>query len=506
MIGGGFAGCVLGLVADRIGLDVVVVEKDAHPRFAIGESTTPIANMVLRDLADRYDLAWLDPLSSYGPWRESYPEVGVGRKRGFSYFYHRPGQPFKPQDDHRGELLVTANESDEEADTHWLRADVDAFLASRVRGAGIPLLEQTRIESVRGEGPWTLLGQGPDGPLEIGAEWVVEATGGRGPLQRSLGIPDETDRLRTRSRALFGHFRGVHRWEEILAERGGSIEDHPFRCDEAALHHVVPEGWMWAFRFADGRVSAGFVSPESEEETADRPAPRRQWGRLLARYPSIHAQLGEATLADPPGRLIRSGPLQYRAGRIAGPGWALLPGAAGFSGPLHSTGIAHALIGVERLGRVFERCYTGVGERATEHSAGSLATAYERSVRCELELIDRLLALAHRSLGCFRLFRSACLYYFAAATTYERRRAHGHLDPAAVFEKGPRSAAFLCAGEPELQTALEEAGDRLPTGRPGSDRAIAAFEAFTEEALGPYDEVGLFDPPVPNMYPHTAPP
>jgi FADH2 O2-dependent halogenase len=34
----------------------------------------------------------------------------------------------------------------------------------------------------------------------------------------------------------------------------------------------------------------------------------------------------------------------------------------------------------------------------------------------------------------------------------------------------------------------------------------AGYEQFVEDAIEPYNEVGLFDPPVPRMYPHTAAP
>ena len=159
VLGSGFGGCLSALILDRIGLRPVVVDRSAHPRFAIGESSTPIADMILRDLAERYDLARLKPLAAYGPWQAHYPHLGVGRKRGFSYFYHQPGEPFRPDPEHGNELLVAASASDFNSDTHWLRADVDAFFADEVRRAGIPLLENTEVGVLSGEGGWVLEGK-----------------------------------------------------------------------------------------------------------------------------------------------------------------------------------------------------------------------------------------------------------------------------------------------------------------------------------------------------------
>ena len=131
VLGSGFGGSLMALVLQRIGLEPIVIDKATHPRFAIGESSTPTANMILADLAERYDLPRLDPLAKYGPWTQAYPDVGVGRKRGFSYFRHQMGQPFTPDPDHGNELLVAASSDSFLSDTHWLRADVDAFLAAR---------------------------------------------------------------------------------------------------------------------------------------------------------------------------------------------------------------------------------------------------------------------------------------------------------------------------------------------------------------------------------------
>src|SRR5262249_10095591 len=64
--GSGFGGSLLAMVARRLDLSVLLLERGAHPRFAIGESTSPLTNLLLEELAQRYDLPRLLPLASYG--------------------------------------------------------------------------------------------------------------------------------------------------------------------------------------------------------------------------------------------------------------------------------------------------------------------------------------------------------------------------------------------------------------------------------------------------------
>ena len=47
IIGSGFGGTLLSLIAQRLGFTVALLERGTHPRFAIGESSTPLADFKL---------------------------------------------------------------------------------------------------------------------------------------------------------------------------------------------------------------------------------------------------------------------------------------------------------------------------------------------------------------------------------------------------------------------------------------------------------------------------
>src|SRR5919197_392746 len=97
IVGSGFGGTLLAIIARRLGLSVALLERGVHPRFAIGESSTPLADFKLAAIADRFGLDWLKPFAKYGSWKTAYPDVRCGLKRGFSFFRHQPGEAHTPQ-------------------------------------------------------------------------------------------------------------------------------------------------------------------------------------------------------------------------------------------------------------------------------------------------------------------------------------------------------------------------------------------------------------------------
>src|SRR5215471_13794817 len=114
----------------------MLLERGRHPRFAIGESSSPLAGILIEQLAERYDLPRLTPLAAFGPWQRACPDVVCGLKRGFTYFKHEAGRRFAIAPARANALLVAASPNDEVSDTHWLRSDVDAFLVAEAIAAG----------------------------------------------------------------------------------------------------------------------------------------------------------------------------------------------------------------------------------------------------------------------------------------------------------------------------------------------------------------------------------
>src|SRR5438445_12267930 len=92
IIGSGFAGSLMALIAQRLGFSTLLVERQRHPRFAIGESSTPLANLLLEEIADEYDLPGVRPLCKWGTWQRELPQLACGLKRGFTFYHHEIGK------------------------------------------------------------------------------------------------------------------------------------------------------------------------------------------------------------------------------------------------------------------------------------------------------------------------------------------------------------------------------------------------------------------------------
>ena len=241
IIGSGFAGSLTATILKKLGFTVVLLDKSTHPRFAIGESSTPIGNLVLRDFSKKYDLPWLKPLTEYGLWRDYYPHLRVGRKRGFSYFKHIPQERFTLRPDHGNELLVAASKDNERSDTHWFRADVDAFLFKEAQKAGVMCYEDTMIEKVRPGSSWRLsCKQAGSTQFDVKASFVIDATGRAGALAHFLQIPSRVESLRTNTRALYSRTStDLPSWHNFLVQQGMPPQNHPYYCDDAAVHHLA---------------------------------------------------------------------------------------------------------------------------------------------------------------------------------------------------------------------------------------------------------------------------
>jgi len=493
IVGSGFAGSLLARVLAVQGYDVMLLERGAHPRFAIGESTTPLANLSLERIAVRYGLRDCHRLAAHGRWLEHYPALRRGLKRGFTYYRHHPGEPFADRGLDAERLLVAASADDAIADVHWMRSDVDEHFVREAIAAGVDYRDHVALTEARCDDDGvTLRGTRLGEPIEVRARFVVDASGPSGFLARQLAIPSGLERTRTRAGLVFGHFDGVRTMHELVP----SLPSGPYPDDWAAVHHIIDEGWMYSLRFDDGVTSAGFLlTPRGVASLGDAAThgAERLWTTMLARYPTIGAAFAGARPTMPMAWLPR---IQHRLTRATGARWALLPHAYAFVDPLFSTGIAWGLRAVERLGLMFEEAASG----ARVPDAARLER-YDRALAAEADQIDTLVAGAYEAMAEFELFAAQAMLYFAAVSFAE-------VGQRIAPDESVAWRGFLGVGDPVLEPLFGESLQRLTEITRGCGRATAlsseesrAFVAWMAAAIAPRNIAGLADPARHNLYP-----
>jgi FADH2 O2-dependent halogenase len=406
VVGSGFGGSLLAMIARQLGKSVVLLERGSHPRIVIGESSTPLANLMFEELTTRYGLTHLTPLAKWGSWLREYPALACGLKRGFSFFHHPSGSRY----------FVEASPRNEIADTQWYRADFDAFLMDEARRFGVEYLDHVSLVGIEFRGDSVQLsGHTKNAPLRISAKLVVDASGPRGFLHHALELGQREIPGFPHTQALYSHFIGV---EPLPVE-----PDCGYPVNDAAVHHIFDNGWIWVLQFNNGVTSAGAVA---------RNAP--DWNGLLQKIPALGRQFRNATpLYD----LRRIPHVSFRSAQICGSQWALLPSAAGFVDPLLSTGFPLTLLGIERLAKALE--------------CGSFED-YARRTDDDLLASAALIGALYANMNRFELFSYLSLLYFAAVSYAEtaRRLQKDHLARSYLLREHPEFG-------PKMRTLLHRA-------------------------------------------------
>jgi flavin-dependent dehydrogenase len=348
VIGGGPAGSTAAALLAERGLDVVLLEKDAHPRFHIGESLLPRNLRIF----DRLGLA------------ERVAAIGV----------HKPGAEFVS--DATGQSVAFAFAlARVQGDKHAYqvrRAEFDQLLFAAAREKGARACERTRVTDVA-EGPDGTLrvtavaedSQGDTTTRTLDARFVLDASGRNTFMSSRLGIKDSNKRHNTA--AVFAHYRHV-------AARGGDLRGY-------ISIHLVRDGWFWLIPLPDEVMSVGFVG--------DPQAFKRQRGRMseflaerLRDSPTVWARM---TRAERISDVVGTGNYAYRARRSWGDRWLMIGDAFAFIDPVFSSGVLLAMT----MGELGAKVACTWLENPRRGAA--LARRTERQVRAAMDRIGWLI-------------------------------------------------------------------------------------------------------------------
>jgi flavin-dependent dehydrogenase len=305
VIGGGPAGSTAAALLAQRGRDVVVLEKDTHPRFHIGESLLP------RNLAIFDRLGVRDQIHAMGVVKPGAEIIADATGLGVDFNF--------------------ASGLDAEFTFAYQvrRDEFDATLFANARRHGARMFEQTRVTEVdfdhgHDDGRSRVVARRADGAtVAFSPRFVLDASGRDTFLANRMRLKQSDKRNNTG--AIYAHFAGIqHRGDEMA----GCISVY-----------LVDDGWFWVIPLPDQITSVGFVGTRDSFRNRTGPARDMLSGRIASTM-TLRARMRDAQMVS---EVMTAGNYSYRARRGVGENYMLIGDAYGFVDPVFSSGVLLAM-------------------------------------------------------------------------------------------------------------------------------------------------------------------
>ncbi len=306
VIGGGPAGSTIGALLAQRGYKALILEKEHHPRFHIGESLLP-ANL---PLFEKLGVA------------DGVKAIGI-EKWGAEFV--------SPWHDCRSQTFRFGDAWDKSMPFSYQvrRSQLDEILIRNAARLGAEVIEGCKVKNVAfsADGGGAIVhAQHEDGRSEQWqARFVVDASGRDTVLGKQFDIKRRNPRHN--SSALYAHFTGAIRH---AGQDEGNITIFWF-----------DHGWFWLIPLADGATSIGAVVWPYFLKRRTKPV-REFFLDTIALCPALSERLAHATLSTD---VEATGNFAYACKRTNGPGYLLIGDAFSFIDPVFSSGVMLAMQG-----------------------------------------------------------------------------------------------------------------------------------------------------------------
>lgn len=311
VIGGGPAGSIAATLLAQKGYDVLLFDRDRHPRYRVGESLIPhfwkYTDMVgasEKILADGF----IQKAGGTTIWK------GVVRQMAFRDFgYGRPA-------------------------LHVERDRFDHLLLEHAKTQGVGVFEEVAVlRAELGEQPGVVYRRaGENFTGETRCRFVVDASGQNAVLGKQLGIRTVDEQFRFMS--IWGYFDDSRYIG--LDGKGYAFErlrDIPPTTFVSSLDGQGDWGWAWHIPLRES-TSVGLVVPsEQMRSIKGERALESFFLRTCGELPYLRRLLEGARYREGGLRVIRD--YSYRTTQLAGPGFFLVGDAAAFVDPIFSVGV-----------------------------------------------------------------------------------------------------------------------------------------------------------------------
>jgi flavin-dependent dehydrogenase len=303
VIGGGPAGSTVAPLLVRRGWRVVLVEKERHPRFHIGESLLPL-NL---PLFERLGVA--EEIAAIGMPKYGAQFVSTVHNKSIMY-------DFSLALDKNFPLAYQVR-----------RAPFDKILIDNARRQGVEVHEETRATDVElapaGQRSVVVAKSKSGEQFRWEPRLVIDATGRDTLLANKLKLKEKNPKHA--SSAVYGHFRGAQR---LSGREEGNISVFWF-----------DHGWFWFIPLADGTTSVGAVCWPYYLRSR-KTDPTTFFLDTIKMCPPLAERLRDATLEN---AASATGNYSYESRRSFGEGYVLIGDSYAFIDPVFSSGVYLAM-------------------------------------------------------------------------------------------------------------------------------------------------------------------
>ena len=331
IVGGGPSGACAALYLRRRGIDSVIVEKKAFPRYHIGESMSGEGAAILRDLGLE------DRINADGHAIKHAAVTIGGATRWWVPLMGRAVD---------GELFDQ---------TAWQvrRSKFDAMLLDEATSRGADLLRGKALSPLvddAGAVHGVRVASEDGSELELEAEMVLDCSGQATFLSAQGITGPKYMGAYDRQIAIFSHVVGFQR------DDGSNGRDS--QPGNTLIFYKSKYHWAWAIPLDDEVVSVGIVCPAAYFKSKHESKEQFLCRELKELHPDLSSRLPEIRLVEPMHAVPN---YSFQVRKFAGPGFICVADAHRFIDPIFSFGLFFALTESVRAADTAARWLNGEG-------------------------------------------------------------------------------------------------------------------------------------------------
>lgn len=307
IIGGGPAGSTAAILLAQAGIDVLLFEKDQHPRYHIGESGILSLPFILQLLGVENKL------------------IAKGFKKKGGVFF-----------DWNHKWLINWGATGEYT-YHVIRSEFDSILIDRAKECGAQVLEKTKIDEILFEK------ERPIG-VKVGAksfyaDHIIDASGRSALLARKY-FKCQRELKAFKNVALWGYWLKAKPPQSL--EGFVDVDGFTEEIENPITISSIPNGWIWGIPLHNKTLSVGCVlSQKHYDEIKNEKSKAKIYSDAIKDSKVMHALLEKAYLVSD---VQITSDWSYVTEKWASDGYFIVGDAAVFIDPLLSTGMTSAML------------------------------------------------------------------------------------------------------------------------------------------------------------------